>query len=179
MSRPRSILVRGILLGGAWLALAGLIEPVEVPKPPAAAEVKAAIYYPQDANGPEVLDAALADAKAQGKLAVIVFGADWCHDSRGLARVLLSDAFKTRFGARFTVTFIDVGVPQTGKGRNLDLVKKLGVKNLKGTPAMFVISPKGKRINSKKDAVSWRNADSRGEAAILGWFDKLLADQAK
>ncbi len=161
------------------LLLAGAVEPVEKPKAPVAAKEQAASFYPQDANGPAVLDAALADAKAQGKLAVIVFGADWCHDSRGLARVLLSDAFKTRFGARFTVTFIDVGVPQTGKGRNLDLVKKLGVKDLKGTPAMFVVSAKGKRINSKKDAVSWRNADSRSEAAILAWFDAVLADRAK
>lgn len=160
------------------LLLAGAVEPVEQAKAPVAAKAQAANFYPQDANGPAVLDAALADAKAQGKLAVIVFGADWCHDSRGLARVLLSDQFKARFGARFTVTFIDVGVPQTGHGRNLDLVKRQGVKNLKGTPAMFVISPGGKRINSKKDAVSWRNADSRGDAAILGWFDKLLADQA-
>lgn len=161
------------------LLLTGAVEPVEKAKAPVAVKEQAAEFYPQEANGPAVLDAALADAKAQSKLAVVVFGADWCHDSRSLAQVLLSDQFKTRFGARFTVTFIDVGVPQTGKGRNLELVKRFGVKNLKGTPAMFVISPEGKRINSKKDAVSWRNAGSRGDAATLGWFDTILADQAK
>jgi thiol:disulfide interchange protein len=161
------------------LLLTGAVEPVERSKAPVAAKEQATNFYPQDANGPAVLDAALAKAKAEGKLAVVVFGADWCHDSRDLARVLLSDPFKTRYGTRLAVTFIDVGVPQTGKGRNLDLVKRFGIKNLKGTPAMFVISPKGKRINSKKDAASWRNAGSREEAAILGWFDALLADQAK
>lgn len=179
MSRPQSILVRGMLFGGAWLALAAAVEPVEVPKPPVAAKEQATNFYPKDANGRAVLEAALADARAQGKLAVVVFGGDWCHDSRALARALTSQGFKDRFGSRFTVTLIDVGVPMRGQGRNLDLVKHYGVKNLQSAPVMFVISPKGKRINSKKDAVSWRNADSRGEAAILAWFDKLLADQAK
>ncbi|MBA4161980.1 MAG: hypothetical protein C0515_07875 [Novosphingobium sp.] len=139
------------------------------------AVVQATKFYPVEANGPAVLQAALADAKAQGKLAVVVFGGDWCHDSRALAQVLTSQAFKDRFGARFTVTLIDVGVPMRGEGRNLDLVKRYGVKNLNSAPAMFVISPGGKRINSKKDAVNWRNADSRGDAAILGWFAEISA----
>ena len=127
-------------------------------------------YYPQDADGKAAIKAALAEARTTGKLAVIVFGADWCHDSRTLAGVLTSDAFKTEFGARFVVSFIDVGVPQAGQGRNLDLVKHYGVKKMKGTPALFVVSPKGQRLNSTDDAVSWKNADSRGEAAILKWF---------
>jgi thiol-disulfide isomerase/thioredoxin len=130
-------------------------------------------YYPQDADAAKAVDTALSSAKAEGKLAVIVFGADWCHDSQGLARVLTSDAFKAEFGARFAVTFIDVGTPQIGQGRNLDLAKRFGIKRLVGTPAMVVISPKGKRLNSKDDAVSWRNADSRPIEAILGWFRKI------
>jgi thiol-disulfide isomerase/thioredoxin len=138
----------------------------------ASAQAKIA-YYPEDADAGKVLDTALASAKTDGKLAVIVFGADWCHDSQGLARVLTSDAFKAEFGARFTVTFIDVGTPQIGQGRNLDLAKRFGIKRLEGTPAMVVISTKGKRLNSKTDAVSWRNADSRPAEAIFGWFRKV------
>jgi thiol-disulfide isomerase/thioredoxin len=132
-----------------------------------------ATYFPQNADGANVLDAALADARASGKTALVVFGADWCHDSRSLADVLSSSAFTGEFGSRYSVTFIDVGRPQTGEGRNLDLMARFGVKRMKGTPAMFAISPQGERINSKKDAVSWRNAHSRGEAAILGWIRNL------
>ena len=146
-------------------------------KPAAPATAEQTHFYPKDADGPAAFNAALTDAKAQNKLAVIVFGADWCHDSRALARVLLSDQFKTEFGARFAVTFINVGQPQTGAGTNLDLVKRLGVKNLKSTPALFVVSPAGKLLNGKQDAVSWRNAESRGEAAVLAWFRKLAAKQ--
>ncbi len=143
---------------------------------PAAAPAAVA-YYAQEADAAKDLDAALSAARAEGKLAVIVFGADWCHDSQGLARVLTSDPFKAEFGARFLVTFIDVGTPQIGQGRNLNLAKRFGIKRLEGTPAMVVISPKGKRLNSKSDAVSWRNADSRPVETIFGWFRKL-ADKA-
>ena len=135
--------------------------------PAAAAKV---LYYPVHANAPSVFEQALAHAATDNALAVIVFGADWCHDSRALAKVLTSDAFKNEFGARYEVTFIDVGRPQSGEGRNLDLVKRLGVKNLKSTPALFVLRGDGKLLNSKKDAVSWRNAESRGTDKVLAWF---------
>ena len=145
---------------------AGVVTAQEQP-PAKAAEV---LYYPVQANGPAVLDQALAKAAASNRRAVIVFGADWCHDSRALAKVLTSDAFQAEFAGRYTVTLIDVGRPQTGAGHNLDLVKRLGVKHLKSTPALFVISPQGKLLNGNKDAVSWRNAESRGTEPIIAWF---------
>ena len=145
---------------------AGVVTAQESP-PAGAAKV---VYYPALANGPAVLDQALAKAAASNHRAVIVFGADWCHDSRALAKVLTSEAFKTEFSARYDVTLIDVGRPQTGAGRNLELVTRLGVKNLKSTPALFVIAPQGKLLNGNKDAVSWRNAESRGTDKILAWF---------
>lgn len=134
-------------------------------------------YYPAAADARADLDAALAEAARTGRFAVIVFGGDWCHDSTGLAKVLTGPAFRDEFGARFSVTFIDVGVPQTGNGRNLDLIARYGVKRMRGTPAMFVIGPDGAARNSRRDAQGWRNADSRGEAAILDWFRRLSAKQ--
>lgn len=153
------------------LAAAGAIA-----SEPARSETVAAArlkYYPKDADGPKVLDTALASARSQGKSAVLVFGGDWCHDSVALAKLLTSDAFKSEFGAGYAVTFIDVGVPQTGNGRNLELLARFKVKDLKGTPAMFVVGPDGALRNKRKDALSWRNAHSRGDAAILDWFRKL------
>ena len=160
------------------LPLLGAADPV--PADPAAAVAKPVQrkFFVETADDSAMLNAALAKAKAEGKLAVIVFGGDWCHDSRSLAAVLTSQDFAQEFGARFAVTFVDVGIPQAGQGRNLDLVARFGVKKLKGTPAMFVISPKGKRLNSKKDAESWRNADSRSAQNVLGWFRKLATKQS-
>ena len=143
--------------------------------PVPSAEPENRLYYPVAADGPRVLANALAQSATNKTFAVIVFGADWCHDSRALAKVLTSGEFRSEFGGWYEVTFIDVGRPQTGEGRNLELVKQLGVKNLKSTPALFVLRADGKVLNGKKDAVSWRNAESRGEAATLAWFRKLAA----
>ena len=157
------------------LPLLGAADPVPADPVPAAEKPVQRKFFVETADDTAMFDAALAKAKAEGKLAVIVFGADWCHDSQALAAVLTSQDFAQEFGAHFAVTFVDVGIPQAGQGRNLDLVSRFGVKNLNSTPAMFVISPKGKQLNSKKDAKSWRNADSRSAADVLSWFRKLAA----
>ena len=170
--------MRGLRFAAAALLalpLLGAADPVPADFTPAAEKQVQRKFFVETADDSAMLNAALAKAKAEGKLAVIVFGGDWCHDSRALAAVLTSKQFVQEFGARFAVTFVDVGIPQAGQGRNLELVQRYGVKKLKGTPAMFVISPKGKRLNSKKDAESWRNADSRSAADVLGWFRKLAA----
>lgn len=158
-----------LLPGALLLAVLGAssINAAE-PQQPEATE-----FYPEEADAAQMLEAALAETRAADKLAVVVFGADWCHDSQALARVLNSEAFKAEFANRFSVTFIDVGIPQTGQGRNLELAARFGIKRVKGTPTMVVISPAGKRLNSSADAASWRNADSRVEADIFGWFRKI------
>lgn len=148
------------------LPLTGATEPM----PPQTEQPAERKFYVETKDDAATLDTALANAAAGNKLAVVVFGGDWCHDSRALAKALTSKAFVDEFGAHYSVVFVDVGVPQAGQGRNLELVARYGVKHLASTPALFVISPKGKRLNSKNDALSWRNADSRGEAAILKWF---------
>ncbi len=158
-------------LAGSVLLALGAGQATVTPAPePAAAPQPHKLYYPVGADAAKVYDQALAKAAADNARAVIVFGADWCHDSRALGEVLGSDAFRTEFGSRFEVTFIDVGRPQSGEGRNLDLVKRLGVKDLKSTPAMFVLRGDGKLLNGKKDAVSWRNAESRGTDKVFAWF---------
>lgn len=160
------------------LLAAALLAGVLPAAPPVLAGDSAPIaYYPERADDAARLDAALAAARAEGKLAVIVFGADWCHDSQALAALLTSDAFKAEFGTRFAVTFIDVGVPQDGRGRNLDLAGRFGVAKMPGTPTMVVVSPRGKRLNGRKDAYSWRNAASRDRAEVLGWFRKIAAKE--
>ena len=158
------------LIAPVLLALSGGQAAVVTAQQGAPTEPAKVLYYPADANGADVLGRALSSAAARNHRAVIVFGADWCHDSRALAKVLTSPAFKGEFAGLYDVSFIDVGKPQTGAGHNLELVKRLGVKNLKSTPALFVISPHGALLNGTKDAVGWRNADSRGPEAITAWF---------
>lgn len=164
-----------LLLAIIAIAAAGIIPAAasaEDAKPfPVAAEAK---WFPEEKHAGRTIAAAVALASASKRYAVIVFGADWCHDSRALARTLTSPLFASQFGSRFSVTFIDVGKPQTGAGHNLDSVAALGLKDLKSTPAMFVLGSEGKPLNKSKDALSWRNAETRGQDKILAWFANFV-----
>jgi hypothetical protein len=117
------------------------------------------------------LDLALRTAQVNGKRIIVIMGANWCHDSAALANLLDSRRFVGMINDRYEVVFVDSGTPQTGKGRNLDIAKRFGVKKVKSTPLVFVLSPDGKLLNSRRDAISWRNAASRSEDAIFAYFD--------
>ena len=53
--------------------------------PPAMADEAAPSPFNQNYSAMEVVDDALAEALAKEKRLLLVFGANWCHDSRGLA----------------------------------------------------------------------------------------------
>jgi thioredoxin-related protein len=124
-----------------------------------------------DRNAQIDVDKALEEAKISGKNVLMIMGANWCHDSVGLAGWLASPRFMAMMRDHYITVYIDVGTPQIGKGRNLDIAKRFGVKKIKGTPVVLVVSADGKLLNGAKDAVSWRNAASRREDDIFSYFD--------
>lgn len=162
------------LTGLAPLLLAlGAASPVLAASPEGAQA--ATSFYHAGTDAGAVLDAARADAARSGTILLVVFGADWCHDSRALARALTSDRFARDHSGRFAVVLIDAGKPQTRQGHNEELLPRFGVTRLKGTPAMFAVAPNGRQLNTRKDALGWRNAESRGEAALFSWLGKLAS----
>lgn len=127
--------------------------------------------YSATADATANVDAALARAAASGKRVLLVLGANWCHDSRALAGWLKTPRFAALTASRYEVVFVDVGVPQTGEGRNLDIAKRFGLADVPGTPALLVLTGDGRAVNLDT-AASWRNAASRSEDAI---FAELVA----
>ena len=122
-----------------------------------------------DAGYAQVIDRALARARADGSVprkVLAVFGANWCHDSRALAGWLLDAGHAAALDKDFVVAFVDVGKPQEGHGRNLDLAARFGITGLKSTPALVVLDTDGHRLNGLEDSISWRNAASRSDTAI-------------
>jgi Thioredoxin-like len=142
--------------------------------PPAASDAamknpEAKLYDAKRNAGADV-DQALAAAKKDNKRLVVVMGANWCHDSTALAGWFGTPRFAEMIGAKYALVYVDVGTPQTGDGRNLDIAKRFGIKKVKSTPLVMVLSADGKLLNSKKDAASWRNAASRSEESIFTYF---------
>ncbi|WP_086608562.1 thioredoxin family protein [Erythrobacter donghaensis] len=158
-------MIRPAIAGLLALALAACAT---VPAAPAHPEAR--LYVPE-ADAASDVDAALARAAASGKRVLLVMGGNWCHDSRALAGWLETPRFAALIAERYEVVYVDVGVPQTGEGRNLDIAQRFGLDEFPGTPALLVLTAKGELLN-RDTAASWRNAASRSEDAI---FDELVA----
>jgi hypothetical protein len=143
------------------------------PAPPAVREHRAnpeILAFDPDRDPQADVDRALADAQKSGKTVLVILGANWCHDSVGLAGWLDTPRFMDMMRDRYAIVYVDVGTPQIGQGRNLDIAGRFGIKKVKNTPLVMAISADGKLLNSKKDAISWRNAASRSEEDIYRYF---------
>ncbi|MCM0001048.1 MAG: thioredoxin family protein, partial [Erythrobacter sp.] len=110
-----------------------------------------------------------------GKRVLLVMGANWCHDSRALAGWLETPRFAALAAAHYELVYVDVGMPQTGEGRNLEIARRFGLEELKGTPALLVLTADGRAVNLESSA-KWRDAASRSEDAIYAEL-AALADK--
>lgn len=133
---------------------------------PAAAPVhpEARPFGDPDRAGRDVADA-MARAKANGHRVILVFGANWCHDSRALAGWFASPRFAAMLNPRYEIVWIDVGQ----KDRNLDLARRFGLDGIKGTPTVLILDGAGKPLNLK-DAPRWHDASTRKEDKIYNYF---------
>ena len=160
--------MRSIWIFAASLALAGCA--MTPPATPVAAHPEARSFDAARDAAADV-DAALVRAGESGKHVLLVMGANWCHDSRALAGWLETPRFAELVGREYELVFVNVGMPQTGDGHNLDIARRFGVEELPGTPNLFVIRPNGTLVNADS-VTSWRNAASRSEDAI---YEELAA----
>lgn len=125
---------------------------------------------PYDAAADAEIDVnhALVAAKENGKLGLLVFGANWCHDSRALAAHFETPRFQTLLREHYEMAYVDVGQ----KNRNIGLAQSFGVKDIVGTPTVFVTNSDGTVLNLET-APTWRNAASRAEDDIFDYFESF------
>jgi len=109
--------------------------------------------------------AALSRAAARGHRVILVFGANWCHDSRALAGWFATPRFRAMLATKYEVVWIDVGK----KDKNLDLARRFGLDGIKGTPTVLIVDAAGKPQNLA-DAPGWNNASTRSSDAIFAYF---------
>jgi len=121
--------------------------------------------YNASADAQADVTTTLAAAKAEKKLGLLVFGANWCHDSRALAAHFEKPRFETMIRSHFKLVYVDVGQ----KNRNIDLARNFGVDNIVGTPTVFVTDSEGTVLNLDT-APTWRNAATRHEDAVWEYF---------
>lgn len=156
--------------------LVHMTAPQPAPSPPLErkANPESPAYF-ADRNAQFDVERALAEAKITGKTVLVIMGANWCHDSVALAGWLDTPRFKEMMRDRYQTVYVDVGTPQIGKGRNLEIARGFGIKKVKNTPLVMLVSAEGRLLNSKKDAAGWRNAASRSEDEIYRYFSAFTA----
>ena len=121
--------------------------------------------YDAEADAEVDINHTLVAAKEEGKLAMLLFGANWCHDSRALAAHFEKPRFQTLLNSQYKLAYVDVGQ----KNRNIDHARKFGVDDIVGTPTIFITNSEGEVLNLDT-APTWRNAASRNEDDIFDYF---------
>jgi len=123
------------------------------------------------------VETALERAGAKGTRVMLVMGANWCHDSRALAGWLATERFQNLIAQKYELVFVNIGMPQSADGHNLEIAQRFGLDELPGTPNLLVITSEGQLLNADT-AATWRNAASRGEDAIFDELVELAGDTA-
>lgn len=103
----------------------------------------------------EDIDNTLAKAKANNKLALIVMGANWCHDSRSLATKLYLPEIKETIDSNYELIFIDVGYLTKVK----KVITRFGMPVIYATPTVLIIEPNSEILINGHNMHLWRDAD--------------------
>ena len=112
------------------------------------------IYLPS-AQQTEDIDKTLAKAKADNKLALIVLGANWCHDSRSLATKLYLPEVKETIDSNYELIFVDVGYLTKIK----KVITRFGMPVIYATPTVLIIEPNSETLINRHNMHLWRDAD--------------------
>ncbi len=136
---------------------------------PACADERAGAIYEPDVDAAAAIDTALAEAAARQVPTLIVFGANWCHDSRGFADLITSDETLAPFMAgTYQTVFVDIGT----RHLNLDQAGRFGVEAIYGTPTLVVAGSDGAVLNAAT-VHDWRAVDNAGDADLSAYFARL------
>jgi thiol-disulfide isomerase/thioredoxin len=145
----------------AAVSAPGSSEPAATSSPAKSPTAAKPLYDPTADARAEIL-AAVAAAKADGKLVLVDFGADWCPDCHVLSAYLHGPAGQTLVDASFHVVAVDVGY----WNHNLDVAKSYGDAIWKGIPAVVVVDGDGRVLRSTADG-SLASAASMSESDVL------------
>jgi len=113
-------------------------------------------------------------AKQQNKLAMIVLGAQWCHDSRDLSANFSKPEMQDILNKNYEVSFIDVGFLQDRR----DVTEAFAYPNYFATPTVLIIDPNTQQVLNAQDLSTWFNASSVSYEDYLSYFETSALSEA-
>ncbi len=116
------------------------------------------------------IDQVLAKAKAEDKLAIIVLGANWCHDSLGLAQRFQSNEMVGLIAENYELLYVGIGFFEV----NMNLVSRFGLPIMFGTPTVLVVDPETETLLNRDTMHKWLDAASVSLEDTKDHFTNLL-----
>ena len=117
---------------------------------------------------------ALRRADDGDRLALVVLGANWCHDSRALASRLHSPPLAELIQQRYELAFVDVGFLDKGR----DVVQQFGVAHFYATPTVLIIDPASGALINDEDRQIWGNAYNIDMSSSVQYFEKWATNDS-
>jgi hypothetical protein len=102
------------------------------------------------------VDKTLAAAAEGGKLALIVMGGTWCHDSRGLVKRFRDEAIAPVLDANYELLYVDVGHMEGARSVN----ERFGMPAIYATPTVMIVDPEIGMLTNARTMHKWRDAYS-------------------
>jgi thioredoxin-related protein len=112
--------------------------------------------FVESADPMQDLEFAINRAKAADKRLLLVMGAQWCHDSRGLAENFSRPQLADILAEHYEVLFVDVGYYKDLRA----ITQRFGQANYFATPTVYVIDPQTEKLLNTTDYSIWGSADS-------------------
>ncbi|WP_339742849.1 thioredoxin family protein [uncultured Maricaulis sp.] len=128
--------------------------------------------FDQNYSAMAEVDAAMAEALAGDKRLLLVFGANWCHDSRGLAGHFQDPELAATLRDHYVTRFIDVG----WRDQNQDVIRRFGVAALYATPMVMIIDPAEETLLNRDTRETWGAAASTPVEQARSYFAHWAGD---
>lgn len=156
-----------VLLLSAGLSAAGVYASDDAVSDKAAqqAPAKGELYLPSESAMAD-LRAGFDAARESNRLALVVMGANWCHDSRALAARLYEQPLSTIISQYYEIIFVDVGYLDKGK----DVITSLGIPVYYATPTVLIVDPVNSRVINAFNRNQWGDAASISMEESVDYF---------
>lgn len=125
--------------------------------------------YDEAANAKEQVQAALQTVKGSNKLALIVFGANWCGDCKMLDMEMHQGELAKLVNDRLVVVKVDVG----RFDRNKDVAERYGSIIKKGIPSVALVRADGS-VAFQTDGGELADARKMGREGVTQFFTAML-----
>jgi thiol-disulfide isomerase/thioredoxin len=132
-----------------------------------------ALFQPSD-NPLADVQQALDRAGDDDRLALVVLGANWCHDSRALASRLQRSPLAEVIQQHYELVFVDVGFYENGRA----ITQEFGVAHYYATPTVLIIDPSSGQLVNDEDRHIWGNAFRISMSSSVQYFEKWAANDA-